>query len=345
MNQKSTYIIKSIDLKKEETKQLIYTTIKTGHTVVFPTETVYGIGGDALNPNAVKAIYHAKGRPSDNPLIIHIARKKDVLLYAKHISHHASMLMKIFWPGPLTLIFDKKEIVPIETTGGLHTVAIRYPNHPIAKQVIKIAKTPIAAPSANISGKPSSTRFKHVYEDLNGRVDLMIDGGDSIIGIESTVIDVSKPNPVILRPGFITKEMIESVLGIQIKDSSSDKIDGPVKSPGMKYTHYKPKGEVKLLQGTPEKMRDFIEKDDDNQANQAIICSDENASFFSSIVIKPIGSINRLDVIAKNLFSALREMDDLNIEKIYVEVFPETHLGHAIMNRLLKASGYQVIKL
>lgn len=340
----NTQIIKSKDLKKKDVKQFLYQTIKTGHTVVFPTETVYGIGGDALNPSAVKAIYLAKGRPSDNPLIIHIARKKDVHLYARHISSYAHILMKVFWPGPLTLIFDKKDIVPYETTGGLETVAIRYPQHLIAKQLIKISQSPIAAPSANISGKPSSTRFKHVYEDLNGHVQVIIDGGDSSIGIESTVVDVTQSMPCILRPGYITKEMIESVLGIQISDASTEKINGAVKSPGMKYTHYKPKGEVKLLQGNPERMLAFIENDALND-KKAIICSDENASYFTSMLTKPIGSIHRLDLIAKNLFSTLREMDELNIEKIYVEVFPETHLGHAIMNRLLKASGYQIIKL
>jgi len=338
-----TQIIKSEDLKKDDVKQLIYQTIQAGQTVVFPTETVYGIGGDALNPSAVIEIYKAKGRPSDNPLIIHIAKKSDVFLYAKHVSSYAKLLMRVFWPGPLTLIFDKKTHVPKETTGGLETVAIRYPDHLVAKQVIKIAQKPIAAPSANLSGKPSSTRFKHVFEDLNGRVHLMIDGGDSMIGIESTVVDVTKPIPVILRPGFITKEMMESILGVTVLDHSSDKIDGPVKSPGMKYTHYKPKGEVKILKGTKEGMLTYIQHEQNNKQKQAIICSNESASTFTSFYVKSIGSILHLDQIAKNLFSALREMDELGIDLIYVEFFPETHLGHAIMNRLLKASGYQVI--
>jgi len=338
-----TQIIKSKDLKKDDIKQLIYQTIQAGQTVVFPTETVYGIGGDALNPFAVKQIYQAKGRPSDNPLIIHIAKKTDVFLYAKHVSSYAKLLMRVFWPGPLTLIFDKKEHVPKETTGGLVTVAIRYPDHLVAKQVIKIAQKPIAAPSANLSGKPSSTQFKHVFDDLNGRVQLMIDGGDSMIGIESTVVDVTKPIPVILRPGFITKEMMESILGVKVVDHSSDKIDGPVKSPGMKYTHYKPKGEVKILKGSSENMLIYIQNEQNKLQKQAIICSNESASTFNSFYVKSIGSMYHLDQIAKNLFSALREMDEMGIDLIYVEFFPEAHLGHAIMNRLLKASGYQVI--
>ncbi|TNF07310.1 MAG: threonylcarbamoyl-AMP synthase [Bacillota bacterium] len=342
---KHTIIIKAKDLKHKINQSLIYQTIKAGHTVVFPTETVYGIGGDAINKFAVNEIYKAKGRPSDNPLIMHIARKQDVYLYAKNISKQAKQLMRVFWPGPLTLIFDKKDIVPLETTGGLETVAMRYPDHPIAKQIIKIAKTPLAAPSANISGKPSSTKFKHVFEDLNGRVDIIIDGGDSMIGIESTVIDVTQKIPVILRPGFITQEMIERVLGIKITDASLDHISDKVKSPGMKYTHYKPKGEVILLDGSPELMKRYIHEHSEKNMKQTLICSDELASFFDDPLVKPIGSIHRLDLIAKNLFSALRDMDDLGIDIIYVELFPQTHIGHAIMNRLLKASGYKVIKL
>lgn len=342
---KNTKIIELKELNQEINKNLIHQTIKAGKTVVFPTETVYGIGADALNPQAVKEIYNAKGRPSDNPLIMHIAKKKDVLLYAKHISSNARKLIKAFWPGPLTLIFDKKDIVPYITTGGLDTVAIRYPDHPIAKKIIKIAEAPLAAPSANISGKPSSTRFKHVYEDLNGRVDVMVDGGDSLIGIESTVIDVTENIPVILRPGYITKEMIESVLGIEIKDASNQKNNDQVKSPGMKYTHYKPKGEVKLLDGTYERVKSFLIEESKNHQKLAFIGSDELNQYIDLPISIPIGSINRLDLIAKNLFSSLREMDEQQIEHIYVEFFPQNHMGHAIMNRLLKASGYQVIKL
>ncbi|MFA7055545.1 MAG: L-threonylcarbamoyladenylate synthase, partial [Acholeplasmataceae bacterium] len=326
---KNTKIIELKELNQEINKNLIHQTIKAGKTVVFPTETVYGIGADALNPQAVKEIYNAKGRPSDNPLIMHIAKKKDVLLYAKHISSNARKLIKAFWPGPLTLIFDKKDIVPYITTGGLDTVAIRYPDHPIAKKIIKIAEAPLAAPSANISGKPSSTRFKHVYEDLNGRVDVMVDGGDSLIGIESTVIDVTENIPVILRPGYITKEMIESVLGIEIKDASNQKINDQVKSPGMKYTHYKPKGEVKLLDGTYEAIKSFLIEESKNHQKLAFIGSDELNQYIDLPISIPIGSINRLDLIAKNLFSSLREMDEQHIEHIYVEFFPQNHMGHA----------------
>lgn len=342
---KHTKIIASKDLNKKINKDLIFQTISKGETVVFPTETVYGIGADALNPNAVKEIYKAKGRPSDNPLIIHIARKKDVFLYAKNISLYAKKLMEVFWPGPLTLIFDKKDIVPHITTGGLDTVAIRYPNHDIAKKIIKIASKPLAAPSANISGRPSSTRFKHVYEDLNGRVDIIIDGGDSLIGIESTVIDVTGEIPVILRPGYITKEMIESLLKVSILDASNQKINDKVKSPGMKYTHYKPKGEVKLLDGTPNQIKSFLKNEKSLNDSIAFICSNELASQIDLPFCRPIGSIDHLDLIAKNLFSSLREMDEEHIESIFVELFPQNHFGHAIMNRLLKASGYQVIKL
>ena len=342
---KKTIIIDSKDLHNKVYQDLIRQAISKGETVVFPTETVYGIGADALNPLAVNEIYKAKGRPSDNPLIVHIARKKDVSLYAKNISLYARKLMKVFWPGPLTLIFDKKDIVPYTTTGGLDTVAIRYPSHHIAKSMIKIAHKPLAAPSANISGRPSSTKFKHVYEDLNGRVDFIIDGGNSPIGIESTVIDVTSKIPVILRPGYITKEMMESVLDMHIHDASDHKVDEKVKSPGMKYTHYKPEGDVKLLDGSPERIKLFFHELHLANQTYAFICSDELASIIEQSECYPIGSINQLDLIAKNLFSILRDMDDLKIKHIYVEFFPQDHIGHAIMNRLLKASGYQVIKL
>lgn len=345
MSQKKTIILKAEQLNQKEVSKLISQTISNDQTVVFPTETVYGIGGNALSSKAVKAIYEAKGRPSDNPLIIHIARKKDVYLYAKNISDQAKQLMKVFWPGPLTMIFNKKDIVPYETTGGLDTVAIRYPNHELAKKMIKSSGLPVAAPSANRSGRPSSTKFKHVYEDLFGYVDIMIDGGDSLIGIESTVIDLTTKNPVILRPGFITKEMIEQTLNQPIEDESNHLIGEKVKSPGMKYTHYKPKGHVILLKGSIENIKLFLLDKSKNNHDIACICVNEHQEYFNFMRTKTIGSLSNMNEIAKNLFSVLREMDEWNIETIYVEMLPSEHLGYAIMNRLLKASGYTIIEL
>lgn len=327
-------------IKLNELKTLLI----EGKLVVFPTETVYGLGGNALNKDSSKAIYEAKGRPSDNPLIVHIARKEDVKLYARIISEDAAKLMDAFWPGPITFIFDKTDIVPKETTGGLDTVALRMPNHPIAQKLILFTGVPIAAPSANISGRPSSTQFKHVYEDFNGRVDAVIDGGESLIGLESTVIDVTD-KPVILRPGAITKSMIEKVLSYTIHDLSGQKPTEKVKSPGMKYTHYKPKGDVVLLHGEIDKVKAFIDQSSANLDKTAIICPNEYTNTFIGYRTRPIGEANNSKSIAKNIFSALRDMDEWDMDKIFIYYNETDEVSYAVMNRLIKASGYQIVSL
>lgn len=343
---KNTLCWSKADLQSIENQQLIQKTILDGDLIIFPTETVYGIGANALDPKASKKIYQAKGRPSDNPLIVHIANKEDVYRYVRFVSEEAETLMNTFWPGPITLIFEKNELVPDETTGGLNTVAIRFPKNDIAQKLIQLSGVPIAAPSANISGKPSSTQFQHVFEDFNGKVDIIIDGGPSEIGLESTVIDMTSEHPTILRPGFITKKMIEKALNHKVLDLSDTKPTGNVKSPGMKYTHYKPKGQVTILNGTIEHMVDYV--DSFKQAHQestiSVICESEYVSLFK-VPTRPLGSIHNQTEMAHNLFSALRDMDLWAVEYIFIHHLSTDDLGYALMNRLEKAAGYHIINL
>lgn len=314
--------------------------------IIFPTETVYGIGGNALSKHSSKKIYQAKGRPQDNPLIVHIKDKEEVSLYANDINDKAKVLMNHFWPGPLTLIFNKKPIVPDETTGGLNTVAIRMPSHEGAKKLLSIVKKPLAAPSANLSGKPSSTMFKHVKEDFLGRVDYIIDGGKSTIGLESTVVDVTKDIPVLLRPGAVTKKQIEAVLNETIHDGSQERKVEKVLSPGMKYTHYKPKGNVVLLSGEVNLIKAFLTKDilENKDRKTALICATDYAKQFDFMPVFELGLLSNLDEIASNLFLTLRQMDEDTFEQIYIIELPKEDIGYAIMNRVIKASGYQIIK-
>ncbi|MDY0210052.1 MAG: L-threonylcarbamoyladenylate synthase [Acholeplasma sp.] len=339
-----TIVYQTKDLDNPDKIKSLKELLNDNKLVVFPTETVYGLGGNALNPVSAKAIYEAKGRPSDNPLIVHIARASDVFLYAKDISSDALNLMAHFWPGPITFILNKTEVIPKETTGGLDTVAIRMPNHPVALKLIEGAKLPIAAPSANISGRPSSTEFKHVYEDFDGRVDAVIDGGQSIIGLESTVIDVTA-KPTILRPGAITKTMIETVLGYKVEDLSNTKPTEQVKSPGMKYTHYKPKGDVVLLQGNLIKALNYVKAQKDSNLKMAVICPNQYEHVFKDFRLRLIGNVNNSNEIARNIFTSLRDMDEWHIDKIYIYYNQTDEVSYAVMNRLLKASGYQVIDL
>ncbi|MFP4286565.1 MAG: L-threonylcarbamoyladenylate synthase [Candidatus Izemoplasmataceae bacterium] len=321
--------------------------LKEGGLVVFPTETVYGIGANALDPLAASKIYEVKGRPADNPLIVHIDNLHMLKALTLEINLQARKLIQAFWPGPLTLIFKKSDLVPNTITANLDTVAIRFPSHPAARQLIKLAKFPIAAPSANISGRPSSTLFKHVKEDLDGLVDIIIDGGKSTIGLESTVLDVTTEVPTILRPGSITKRMIESVLEHSITDASKTEVIDAPKSPGMKYTHYAPKGKIILVDGLKEEVIDYINKAITilDHEKTAVICAKEYVSAIKCKHIFDLGSIEDSEEIASNLFIALRTMDELGIEQIYTHSFKDEQLGQAIMNRLLKAAGYNIIRL
>lgn len=340
-------IIHGKDVKRKNHQNTIKQIIQSGGLIVFPTETVYGIGADATNPEAVKKIFKAKGRPSDNPLIVHIAEKNDVLIYTKDIPEYAWLLMEAFWPGPLTIVLKKKACIPKEVSGGLDTVGIRMPKSEIARDVIRAAGVPLCAPSANISGKPSSTLFQHVKDDFMGKVDLMIDGGQVEIGLESTVIDLTTPIPVLLRPGAVTKKMIEEKLKLGIVDATEDDIKDIPKSPGMKYTHYAPKGQVVLVEGKKESVICYINEQIKSHPEKevGVIAPNEYIPDLCAFYKVNLGSIDQEEEIARNIFLSLRQMDDLHIQFIYIPALSKKDLGQAIMNRLLKAAGQNIIHL
>lgn len=339
--------IDELNIDKEEIKKHADLLAK-GKTVIFPTETVYGLGANALDEEAVKKIYEAKGRPSDNPLIVHIYNENEINSLATDISEQAKKLIDEFWPGPLTMIFKKKDIVPQRTSGGLDTVAIRMPSHPIAREIIRQSGVPIAAPSANISGRPSPTKGEHVCEEMNGRVSGIIVGGDCDFGLESTVIDMTSEKPMILRPGSITKEQMEVLIGeVLIDPSIEGKADiKKAKAPGMKYTHYSPNGDVYIVSGDEEnvinKINSLIEEQEANNLKCGVICKNKNIDKYKGQVI---GLGNNLEEVGSNLFNSLIEMDKKNIDVIYSEAFSNTGVGRAIMNRLMKSAGYKVIEV
>lgn len=327
--------------------------LRQGGLVAFPTETVYGLGGDALDAKASEKIYAAKGRPSDNPLIVHIADIGALKELACDIPENAYRLAEKFWPGPLTMILNKSDKVPYETTGGLSTVAIRFPSHPAAKALIKASKTYIAAPSANTSGRPSPTTAAHVAEDMTGRIDMIIDGGQVGIGIESTIVDLTGEVPMILRPGYVTEEMLAGVLGRVCVDPAI--IGGDLakdvrpKAPGMKYKHYAPKGDLTVVEGEAgaviQKINALAAQKEAEGRKTAVIATDESKDKYLCAVVESIGTRSDERTIAQNLYDILRKMDEYNVDYIYSEGFSEGSLGQAIMNRLLKAAGHQVVKV
>lgn len=344
--------IQQIDLKKLERAAEI---LRTGGLVAFPTETVYGLGANALDEAAAGKIYAAKGRPSDNPLIAHIADFSDLEPLVAEIPETARKLMTAFWPGPLTLIFPKSAAVPYGTTGGLDTVAVRMPSDPVASALIRLAGVPVAAPSANTSGRPSPTTADHVWQDMNGKIDMIVDGGPVGIGVESTIIDVSGPEPVILRPGAVTQEMAGDVLGSAIGLDPAITGDGPMsadvkpKAPGMKYRHYAPKADLTLVEGETDEVISVINRLAGEKLEAGyrvgIICTDETRGQYPEGMVRSLGLRAKEETIAHNLYAVLREFDDLEADYIYSESFPADHLGQAIMNRLKKAAGYHVIRV
>ncbi|MEG0806303.1 MAG: L-threonylcarbamoyladenylate synthase [Lachnospiraceae bacterium] len=326
--------------------------IRAGGLVAFPTETVYGLGADALQPKASEKIYAAKGRPSDNPLIVHIADFKDLDKIVREVPGRARILAERFWPGPLTMILNKSERVPLETTGGLETVGIRMPNNNIALELIRAGGGYIAAPSANTSGKPSPTIASHVEEDLNGKIPLILDGGPVGIGIESTIVDLTLDAPQILRPGYVTPQMLEEALGeVVIIDPaiSGQEVKGRPKAPGMKYKHYAPKADLIIVQGTREAVTDRINRlcmDNKEQGITAgVICTKETEQRYKHGVIKSIGSREDEETIARHLFGILREFDKEEVSVIYTESFESEGLGQAVMNRLVKAAGHHFLEV
>lgn len=341
-----TIIINGAD---DEAFQDAANALREGKLVAFPTETVYGLGANALNTKAVEKIYEAKGRPSDNPLIVHIAEVSKLNELVAEIPETADLLIKAFWPGPLTMVFKKSNLVPDIITAGLDTVAVRMPDNPVAQKLIREAGIPVAAPSANISGRPSPTTHRHVIEDLYGSIEYIIDGGPCQVGVESTVLDVTTDIPVILRPGGITLEMLEKVLG-KVNTDSVLEIKGDMKprSPGMKYRHYSPKAEMILISGQSDsvvkKINSLIKESSERGLRVGVLASLENAHKYNAEVVVNAGSVKHVDKIAAGLYDSLRTFDDKKVDIIYSEVFEEKGIGRAIMNRLKKASSGKVIK-
>ncbi|MDE7224728.1 MAG: threonylcarbamoyl-AMP synthase [Acetatifactor sp.] len=337
--------------EEEQALQEAGKVLRQGGLVAFPTETVYGLGGDALNPESSRKIYSAKGRPSDNPLIVHIARIEDLAPIVGQVTEEAMLLAQAFWPGPLTMVLPKSERVPYETTGGLQTVAVRMPSHPVARRLIICGGGYVAAPSANLSGRPSPTAARYVIEDMDGRVDLIIDGGEGDIGLESTIVDLTVSPPQILRPGYITQDMLAAVLGQVNVDRTileADSGQAP-RAPGMKYRHYAPKGELTIISGPAGQVTDYINShaaEDSKQGHKVgVIGTDEALAHYRADVVCSLGSRQDEDSIARHLYSILREFDDAQVTRIYSECFKTTGLGQAIMNRLLKAAGHKLIVL
>ena len=326
--------------------------LSEGQLVAFPTETVYGLGANALDAKAVLSVFEAKGRPADNPLIVHI-HSRDQLPDLCEIPPLAPVLMEAFWPGPLTLLFPKKVAVPDEVTAGLPTVAIRMPSHPVAAEMLRVSGLPVAAPSANTSGRPSPTTAAHVFEDMQGKIPLILDGGACDVGLESTVLDLCHGRPVILRPGGVTKEMLESVLGIEVALAGSIlrplKEDEVALSPGMRYRHYAPKGCVTLLDGEASrvvpKLRELCLDMRSRGKKSCVLCFTEHVSSLADCDPHDIGSLTAPDETAHCLFDTLRRLDEEGMEEVFSEILPPEGLGLAVMNRLGRAASFRILKV
>lgn len=318
--------------------------IKSGGLCAFPTETVYGLGADAFNPSAVKRIYEAKGRPSDNPCIVHISDISQLDDLASEVPKQARLLADAFWPGPLTIILPKSEKIPRETSGGLPTVAIRFPSHPVARLLIERCKTPVAAPSANASGKPSTTKASHVAYDMDGKIEVILDAGPSEYGLESTIITFYGETRI-LRPGSVTKSAIEAVIG----PVAEGKPDGhnPPEAPGMKYTHYSPLADVIIIGGSMEAAAaEIVTRVKASGGKTGVFCSDQTLPYYSELkdsAVLSAGDRDKPETIAASLFSLLRRFDFLGTETVYAETFYGTEIGESVMNRLLKAAGNNII--
>lgn len=323
--------------------------IKAGGLTAFPTETVYGLGGDALNPASAKKIYEAKGRPSDNPLIIHIANMEALPYIVEEVPATAKRLASLFWPGPLTMILKKSARVPYETTGGLDTVAVRMPVHDVALDFIEAAGGYVAAPSANRSGRPSPTTAAYVAEDMEGRIEMILDGGQATLGLESTIVDLTVEPPMLLRPGFVTQEMLSVALGeIRVDETllRADSGQAP-KAPGMKYRHYAPKGELIVVRGGMQAvtayMNDTLRQGRAENKKTGVIATDETIDRYQADVCFSVGERGSAKAAAERLYRILRECDDEGVELILSECFDGEGVGAAVMNRLMKAAGYHIV--
>ena len=319
--------------------------IQKNKTVILPTETVYGLGANALNSEAVEKIFIAKGRPQDNPLIVHVSNMSMLAKCVKEIPEVALTLMHAFWPGPLTLILEKSDLIPNNVSAGLNTVGVRMPDHPIALKLIEFSNTPIAAPSANRSGKPSPTTAQHVIHDMHGRVDVIIAAEHSRIGLESTVLDMTQNPPLILRPGGVTLSQLQAVLPtVSIDPQIHHSVDSP-RSPGMKYTHYAPQAEMLMVRGNHDQVIKKITQlmDERPLLKGAIICADEHILDYPNQSCLTLGSLTQPAFMASQLFTILRKCDELKLDFVITEAFEEVEMGLALMNRLKKAVGYRIL--
>ena len=321
--------------------------LRAGEVVGIPTETVYGLAADALNPQAVARIFEAKGRPQDNPLIVHIADIETVYEIAAEFPPQAQALAEAYWPGPMTIILPKQDKIPTVTSGGLNTVGIRFPSHPLAQAIIRAAGTPLAAPSANTSGRPSTTTAQHVMEDLNGKIAAVVDGGACSVGVESTVVSLCGERPRLLRPGGISLEQLRAVLGeVDVDRALRETIDDSekVSAPGMKYRHYAPKAPVTVVFGTPEASADYIYTQ--LGENSGVLCFDDCAArFYGKAVVETFGPSDDPEEQARHVFDALRRFDDTNCTHIYAQCPPSDGMGLAVANRIQKAAGFHGIDL
>ena len=329
--------------------------LRNGGLVAFPTETVYGLGGDATDKEASKKIYAAKGRPSDNPLIVHIAKFSQLEDISKDLPENAKKLADAFWPGPLTMVVNKNKVIPYETTGGLDTVAVRMPNNPVALALIEESGCMIAAPSANTSGRPSPTKASHVYEDLSGKIEAILDGGSVDIGLESTIVDLTEDVVTILRPGYINMDMLREVVGevrmdpgIVYNDKGTTSGARP-KAPGMRYKHYAPKGDLTIISGEEDivvaTINQMTKEALDKGQRVGIIATSESADRYKDGQVLVIGDRADEGSIAHNLYDILRQFDEIGVDVIYSESFATPKMGQAIMNRLLKAAGQKTIEV
>ena len=337
--------IYKINSKDDESVEEVALILKNGGLAAVPTETVYGLAANALDGKAVKKIFEAKGRPSDNPLIVHISNMDEWAGLVTEIPEKARLLAEKFWPGPLTIILEKSDIIPDETSGKLSTVGVRMPDNEITRAIIEKAGVPLAAPSANTSGKPSPTNAAYVMEDMKGKIDAVVDGGSCQVGVESTVITLTTEKPLLLRPGGVTPEMIEAVIGeIDISDAVFNKLreDAEAQSPGMKYKHYSPKAKVVILKGEFSSYKDYVMS---SKLNKVALCFEEDKKELSSVPVVTYGKAGDSFSQAARLFDALREVDEMGAEIAYARFPEKTGVGLAVFNRLVRAAGFNIIEV
>ncbi len=327
-----------------ETPQIAADIIKKGGLVAIPTETVYGLGANGLDEQAVIKIFEAKGRPQDNPLILHVAEPAEMEKFCHDIPKSAYLLAEKFWPGPLTMVLPARDIVPRRTTAGLDTVAVRCPDNDTTRQIIRLSGVPIAAPSANISGKPSTTTAQHVFHDHNGNIDAIVDGGPCRVGVESTIVDLTEERPRLLRPGGITPEQLMEVLGDLVIDKAVtaqiDK-DAVVKAPGMKYRHYAPQEPVVIVAGSREKAAQYIKRH--FVPGDRVLCFQEELPLYQDCNPLAYGKESQVETLSAGLFAALRELDDASIHQVYARCPVGGGVAYAVQNRLKKAAAFHIV--